>query len=196
MLFFLFGSLMKSMSCHFRMNPLQRTQKLLDFNRRLARTPESMEVLRQFNFSLSSRLVEIPGRILKSENIVFGDNRKVLTNERADWNMAFRDNAMFQSVPLTNWVFMYPYRNSREANDFLKAIQQAARGMRYELHQPNMYVLEVYSFICMVLLILVCFFRVTLNDDRNHTYVDQIERCLNTDPRLIMILVPNNNADR
>lgn len=130
--------LMKSMACHFRMNPMQRTQKLIDFNRRLARTPESMDVLRQFNFSLSSTLVEVPARVLKCENIVFGDGRKVVTNEKADWNMAFRDNAMVQSVPLTNWVYMYPYRNSREANDFLKAIQQAARGMRYELHQPNM----------------------------------------------------------
>lgn len=125
------------MACHFRMNPMQRTQKLLDFNRRLARTPESMEVLKQFNFSLSPSLVTVDGRILKKENIVFGDNRKVAPSDRADWNMAFRDNAMAQSVPLTNWVYMYPYRNSREANDFLKALQQAARGMRYELHQPN-----------------------------------------------------------
>lgn len=130
-------SLMKSMACHFRMDPNQRTQKLIEFNRRLARTPESMDILAQFNLSLSPALVEIPGRVFKSENVVFGDGCKVLSSPKADWNMAFRDNSMYQSVPLDNWVYMYPHRNGREANDFIRSLQTAARGMRYELNQPR-----------------------------------------------------------
>lgn len=125
------------MACHLRMDPNQRMQKLLEFNRRLSRTPESMDVLRQFNLSLSPTLVEIPARIFKCENIVFGDGQKVVASAKADWNMAFRDNSMFYSIPLKNWVYMYPQRCSNEANAFLSSVQQAARGMRYEIGRPN-----------------------------------------------------------
>lgn len=67
---------MRSMSEYTRMDPRTRIAKLLEFNQRLARTPESTEVFREWNFELDSKLVEVEGRILKNENIVFGDKRK------------------------------------------------------------------------------------------------------------------------
>lgn len=60
------------MADHFRMAPAQRIQKLKEFNRRLANTPESMEVLKQFNFGLDNQLVQFDGRKLKLEQINFG----------------------------------------------------------------------------------------------------------------------------
>lgn len=39
-------------------------------------------------------------------------------------------------------------------------------------------------------------FSIALVDDRQNTYSIKIDSCLNQDPQLIMVIVPNNNADR
>lgn len=44
--------------------------------------------------------------------------------------------------------------------------------------------------------IILIIFSITLTDDRQHTYSDAINACLNQDPQLLMVVVPNNNADR
>lgn len=67
---------MRAMSDYTRMDPRKRIQKLLDFNQRLHRTPESADVFKEWDFHLDTKLVELDGRILKNENIVFNNNQK------------------------------------------------------------------------------------------------------------------------
>lgn len=35
-----------------------------------------------------------------------------------------------------------------------------------------------------------------LPDDRQNSYSNALDKAVNTDPQLIMVVVPNNNADR
>lgn len=74
--FFFRFRLMKEMSIHTRVNPAGRIKKLLEFNRRLTVTPDSTKVLQDWDLQLEENLVSVPGRVLKNENIVFGNNRK------------------------------------------------------------------------------------------------------------------------
>lgn len=54
------------------MGPGARVNKLMEFNRRLMRTPDSMDVLREWNLKLDEVLVQTPGRVLPNEKIIFG----------------------------------------------------------------------------------------------------------------------------
>lgn len=67
---------MKSMDKYTRMGPAERIQKLLAFNRRLNSAPESAKTFADWNMKLDSKLVEVEGRILKSQNIVWANEKK------------------------------------------------------------------------------------------------------------------------
>lgn len=65
--------LMKAVAEHTRIGPGQRIRRLLDFNQRLKRTPEAMEVLKEWNMTLAPDLIEFTGRELPPEKIVCND---------------------------------------------------------------------------------------------------------------------------
>lgn len=67
---------MQAMGEHTRMGPQPRITKLLNFNRRLQQTPESLRVLSEWNLELDQNLVSVPGRILESQTILFGNEQK------------------------------------------------------------------------------------------------------------------------
>lgn len=58
------------------MVPDKRVQKLLDFNKRLSGTAASAATLREWDVQLSPNQVEVSGRVLNNENIVFGNGKK------------------------------------------------------------------------------------------------------------------------
>jgi aubergine len=68
--------LMKAMSDHTRLSPDLRIKRLMVFNNRLNSTPESLQVLEDWQMRLDNRLVEFPGRIIKKQTIKFGNGAK------------------------------------------------------------------------------------------------------------------------
>lgn len=82
---------------------------------------------------------------------------------------------MYTSIPLKRWAFIYPRRAARESLEFLKMMHEVSGGMHYDMAAPKQF---------------------ELADDRTITYVTQINEVLSKDPKLIMVVVPNNAADR
>lgn len=74
--FFVFCSNMRLVADHTRANPGVRISRLAQFNRRLHGMNESIEVFRQWDLQLDNKLVEIPGRQLPYEKIIFGNGNK------------------------------------------------------------------------------------------------------------------------
>lgn len=70
-------SLMRAMSNHTRMNPERRIERLKTFNRRLHTTAESVKVLTDWNMKLDEKLIEVQGRVLLPQKIVFNDNARL-----------------------------------------------------------------------------------------------------------------------
>lgn len=68
--------LMKAIADHTRMDPRKRMIALNRFNTRLQTTRASQDILDSWNFQLSKNLIEINGRELKHENIVYGKGVK------------------------------------------------------------------------------------------------------------------------
>ncbi|XP_055594938.1 protein aubergine [Uranotaenia lowii] len=168
--------MMRAMADHTRLNPDRRIERLETFNRRLQTSPESCEVFKTWQMELDRRLVELPGRLLPQEMIFFSTTASgVQAGENADWTAHFRNNPMFATVRLNRWYLIVPNRATREANDFLGCMIQAARGMRFEISN------------CEV---------VPIPDDNPGTYVRTLDNVLNKDPQMIMCVVSNNKADR
>lgn len=67
---------MSAVALHTRLAPRPRMEKLQAFNRRLQSTKESLDNLKEWNFSLDKDLVVVSGRQLPNEQIVFGGNKK------------------------------------------------------------------------------------------------------------------------
>lgn len=165
---------MKSMSEYTRVGPDARVRKLKAFNDRLARTPESINVFREWQMELDSNLVEFSARELPMEYIVF-DGGNVLTDKFGEWNSAFRSCKLFNVQNLTRWHLISPSRNMDQAKEFINCVVDAGRGMGFGISKPTCY---------------------TINDDRGPTYVSALEQVANSDPQLIMCIVPNNRSDR
>lgn len=63
------------MKPYSQMIPRTRKQRLLDYNKRVHGTADSIKVLNEWNLDLDRKLVEVEGHRLKPEQLLFGENR-------------------------------------------------------------------------------------------------------------------------
>lgn len=68
--------LTRELGNHTRLAPNARIQRLMAYNKRLQSSEASSAVFKDWNLALDKNLVEVKGRILKNELIVFGGNQK------------------------------------------------------------------------------------------------------------------------
>ncbi|XP_061394627.1 protein aubergine [Musca vetustissima] len=167
--------LMRAMSEHTRLNPNRRIDRLRAFNTRLQNSKESMDVLASWNMQLDKHLVEIPGRILPPERIVFGNQRKYVCDQNADWTREFRNTTMFSHVDIKRWYVIVARRNLREVQEFVKLCIRAAGSMKMHISEPR------YD---------------EMPDDRNGSYSTAIDRTTSQDPQILMLVLPNNNEEK
>lgn len=157
------------------MDPKNRQKRLLELVTRLYSSEESRKKLEGFQTDIDKQLVTFSGRALNQEKMIFGRDQTLQNDDRVDWQAGFRKNSMFHSVPLARWVFMYPPKTDDASEKFLKAMMDVARGMSYEIKSPKM---------------------IALTSDRASAYIDSIKEVIQKDPKLIMVVLPNNAADR
>lgn len=167
--------LMKAMSDHTRIDPRNRQIRLTDFNKRLHESKESMASLEQFGLGLDRQLVEINGRRLPSDTILFKDKHACVVKPNADWTPDLRSIKLFSRLTLNRWVLLTPRRTKPQVMDFLPQLFQAATGLGIQMAQPQI---------------------VELDNDNATMYAQALENCMRNDVQMIMAIVSNNNADR
>lgn len=64
---------MADVATHTRVGPPGRIQRLLAFNQRLNTTAESTTTFQEWSLELDNNLVQLGGRVLPKEKIVFGN---------------------------------------------------------------------------------------------------------------------------
>ncbi|XP_055531353.1 protein aubergine-like isoform X1 [Wyeomyia smithii] len=170
--------LMRALADHTRLTPDKRIERLEVFNRRLQQCKDSSEIFTFWKTELDRRLVEVPARVLPPETVFFHPeqaNYQMLAGDMAEWQMAFRNNPMYLTVALTNWVVVVPGGSERLIADFLQCLKQAAHGMHFQVEDPR---------------------RVVIPNDSPVVYVEQLSQICQRDPQLIMCLVTNDKVDR
>jgi aubergine-like protein len=167
--------LMKALAEYTRMDPRKRIQRLRDFSKRLTTTEACVSQFKTFHTELQPELVQLEGRQIPQELMIFGNGKTAQNDDRVDWTNPMKINSMFQNEGLTRWGIIFPRRCEAETRNFLKLLQEVARGMQYEMKEPKM---------------------IELNDDRLATYSQQLESFIQKDPKFVMVILPNNSADR
>lgn len=85
-------------------------------------------------------------------------------------------NPMLSLVDVMTWVVMVPQNLYASAADFIGLVMRAARGMCLDMKDPHV---------------------VNMPDDKQATYVNQLEDLLsNHNPQLVVCIVSNNRGDR
>lgn len=167
--------LMQALAKYTRVNPQSRIDKLMQFNRRLRSEPLIVKELKEWNLNLDDKLLELTGRVLPTERIMFRSNA-VSAGPEADWTREFRNNHNIICKPLKDWVVICMQRVSREVEGFLKNLNKAAQGMGFGLDYPRM---------------------ITIADDRSGTYAQTLENIMSKSyPQLIFCVVSNNRSER
>lgn len=131
--------LMKAVAEHTRIGPGLRVKRLIDFNQRIRRSTEAMQVLSEWNMVLDQNLIEFQGRELPAERIVFRES-ETQGSQDADWTRDFRNQKLYSVIPLTNWHLIVARRATREAEDFVRVLQESVKNMGFQIVQPSLYV--------------------------------------------------------
>lgn len=186
--------LMQKISNFTRLSPADRVRALKNFNNRIQSTPESVQILNQWELALSRGkkimfkillnlfyktfslldLVEFPARELPPEEIVFGQNQKETANVKAEWSIKGR-TTMYSAVDCTRWIFLYPRDLERDSMNFLRALIEAGRQMNYTIAEP---------------------LHRAIDNDRQESYITEIDSVAAKKPKLIVCALPTNRADR
>lgn len=156
------------------MDPTNRVERIEEFSRRINQTENCLQKLESFGVNLDRQLLRVSGRVLKQEQILFGQGRSLQNDAKADWTQGIR-NPMFENVRLQRWGVIYPLRSENDFAEFMKIFEDVARGQQFEMGAPK---------------------RCVINDDRPHTYADALETFCSKDPKFVMVILPNNNAER
>jgi aubergine len=165
---------MKMLNEKTQLVPQERRSRILRFRQRILDNPEASRELSSRQIELGE-LVEFPGRTLPHEQIVFGQNAKFNTDEKVDWTNGFRNNKLYATESVKRWMVVVPRNCEGDARQFIQICKKVSAGMGIDIAEPAWEIIE---------------------NDRVTTYADKIENCCGRDPRIIFVVVPNNNADR
>lgn len=157
------------------MDPMNRHKRLLQLVTRLYESDESRQKLESFNTDIDKQVVTFNGRVLPQEKMIFGAGQTLQNTDKVDWQIGFRSNSMHTSVALKRWVFIYPPKCADASEQFLKCMMKVAQGMKYEIANPKM---------------------IALPSDRASVYLEHLTEVISKDPKFIMVVLPNNAADR
>ncbi|EDW63285.1 protein piwi [Drosophila virilis] len=168
---------MRALANHTRMNPGRRIERLQTFNRRLQTTADSVKVLKDWNMQLDDKLIEVQGRVIAPQRIVFNNRSRVSAGDNADWTRYFRDQQMLTTPRegLDRWAVIVPERNLRDLKQLLDNLHRAARGMGFNIQKPR----ESW-----------------IKDDCTSTYIQALDDCARCDPKLILCFFARNNPER
>ncbi|KAJ6632990.1 Protein piwi, partial [Pseudolycoriella hygida] len=177
------NNLMRDLASHTRLDPRGRISALRKLNSRLQDTDACQKILTTWNLTLSRNLVEIEGRQLKSENIIFGRSERLFDGSSGgyreptpgDWSNAFQNKAMYLSYRLENWVVIYWQKMHNQVLYFIEKMIGVALKMGFEIRQPH---------------------TISINDDNIQEHLKGLEKAVHRNPQLVLVLVGNNNADK
>ncbi|XP_014300280.1 piwi-like protein Siwi [Microplitis demolitor] len=166
--------LMAKLATFTRLTPDRRIERLLHFNKRLQDEPTVVEEFRQWNLKLDTKLVEIPARVITSENIIFG-NMKQSATQTADWTRHFRSARLIVCTKLSDWILIVPERARLDAKTFVSNIIKVSQGMSFVISQPQLR---------------------EIRNDSAQSYAEELERVMSRSvPQLICCISARSRAD-
>ena len=167
-------NLMKAVGEHTRQDPEKRTRELNRFAQRL-KNPGSTAELDRWDIKFAEALSSFRARILDPENILgAGSSKQTYSSDNADWSAAFRSWKQTSVVKVTKWVVLHPPRTGDQTKEFIACCKKIGPSLGMQMSAP-----KVFETV----------------DQRPSTYVQDLNKVMEMQPQLVMIVIPNNKGD-
>ncbi|XP_026806338.1 piwi-like protein Siwi [Rhopalosiphum maidis] len=168
-------SLTRDIAYHTKLNSTARVSKYNDFIERVLNTSESKELLNKWNLTLSNKLIQLNGRILKQE-MIKGNQRECSYGHDANWTKNLHNLPMYRTVILKKWLVIFQSDNKSAVEEFVSTLRNVAKGLNFDLPQP---IINEFNF------------KTNLEAIQKN-----LETILNTEnPSFILCVVPNVRED-
>ncbi|KAK9886691.1 hypothetical protein WA026_017610 [Henosepilachna vigintioctopunctata] len=167
--------LMSAVAQHTRVPPAGRMDKLRDFVKRLTANKDIVNEVKRWDLNIATSLIQFNGRTLNNEGIRVGESQMIPSGPKADWTNGLRNTKLLIAAKMERLVVITKSDDLRRTEDFMKALIQVARGMKWNLGN---YEIE------------------TVDGDRSSDYLRCLDRVLPTRPSLVLVFVRNKSADR
>ncbi|KAG1661158.1 Piwi-like protein Ago3 [Nymphon striatum] len=133
--------IMKDIATHTRISPQQRQNCLNKFRDNIMKNPESKQVLEEWGLALDENNLQLQGRLLKMEDIIFKDSTAE-AGPFADWGRACINNQVISAVDLNNWVMVCTKRNQTQVSDFIQKLKVVGKKFGMHVADPRLNVLN------------------------------------------------------
>ncbi|KAL3877253.1 hypothetical protein ACJMK2_034986 [Sinanodonta woodiana] len=165
---------MKDLGTHTRVTPEQRVLVMGKFVDSVTSCQEAKAELDKWGLELDNDTIQIDGRQLPPEKIVFRES-SITASPEADWGRDATRQAVITAVHLRNWVVLYTKRDQSKTDDFISQMVKVCPQMGIDAKHPQ---------------------RFELRDDRTETFVRGLRDCIKPQVQIVVIVCPTSRDDR
>ncbi|KAI8512036.1 Piwi-like protein 1 [Branchiostoma belcheri] len=166
---------MKDIAIHTRLTPDKRNDTLQTFINTLNKNEKVQKDMKGWGLSYDKTLLKLEGRVMPPEKIWQRSGSCNYKPQDADWGKEMRGQQLISYVPMQNWLFIFPQRNSSQAQDFLQALVRVGPPMGMNINKPIM-----------------C----EIRDDRTDNYLRTMREQMNDKTQMVVCLLSSQRKDR
>uniref|UniRef100_UPI002DDDBD8F Piwi n=1 Tax=Ephydatia fluviatilis TaxID=31330 RepID=UPI002DDDBD8F len=165
---------MKDLAVHTRVPPEKRAESFRKFIQRLNTTKEASELLHSWGLVLDSRMLDMQGRRLPPEKILF-KHSSIVANMEADWSRECLKEHVISAVSLLDWAVLFVRKDQGKATDFVNMLSKVCPPIGMEVHEPKM---------------------VEVVNDRTESYLRALRELIAPRLQMVVIVFPTSRDDR
>lgn len=166
---------MKDIATFTRVTPQQRVRSFGQFCENLEKVPAAREVLANWGLRLDKRPLQMQGRQLEEEQVIFGNNRQFGAGRNADFGKYVTNNEVIHAINLTSWVVIHTKNDGKYARSFVEFMERNSKPMGINVSKPQMMMLDT---------------------DKTELYVQALRKCITGQLQMVVILCPTSRDDR
>ncbi|XP_045478662.1 piwi-like protein Ago3 [Harmonia axyridis] len=166
---------MKDVAAYTRVTPAQRVNCLRTYIQNVSKSAEAQQILGDWGLKLEESTIQMEGRLLGNETILFGDNKEFRCGNNADWTRALSDHKTTLPIDLLTWVVFYTNRDKNSAAKFAETMTRIGSALGCIIKRPQL---------------------VPLRDDRNESYIDCIKQYARSGTQCCVFICPTLRTDR
>lgn len=166
---------MKNIAMYTRITPNQRQAALKKFISNIQENEEARGLLAGWGLKMDSSTVDLIGRVLDPELVIFGNNTYHKGTWQADWGGAMARNKVLTAVDLRCWMIVHAPRDTRFASEFAGMMQKVGPQMGISVSDARI---------------------ARLRDDRTDSYLRMLRENINPYLQLVVIIFPTCRDDR
>ncbi|CAH1733066.1 unnamed protein product [Aphis gossypii] len=133
--------LMQDLAQYTRVNPTKRIIKYNNFIKRVLTTPKSLDSLKEWNLTLSNKLITVFGRVLPQQDL-YGDNHIYPAGYNGDWSANLRSSPMCIMAKIPCWTIVTPRIWSSDVGQFTNTLLRVANNLGFPLQRPRIVEIE------------------------------------------------------